>query len=671
MTFMGAYNCDPYTDAVKVYCQLQGYIVGSGAFPDTYTCMCGNCGEPYTLANTAPTTGWPQYNYSGLNTIEIILLNNDICLSYINVTLNYTIPPPVATSVKPTDGPVDGGTVVTVTGSNFDNYTYCSFDDQPASGTLLSSTLLQCTSPPAVNGSGVVAFDVKTAETSRSMHETATVAGNLQFNYYAQVVLEKVSPSEGGTDGGTDLTVSGEQLFDSGYIHCRFVPASNRTQAVVAGGFVSGHVTCITPEWTEAETVYLSVTLNNQQYSNALHFKFKREKAQTYVWLIAGVAGLCFVLVIALIALWIRYKRNMDGYKRIRDGNQDIDMREVKLGELIGKGTFGEVYKATWRGATIAVKRLPALPSSKMFLNEFQKEIILMKSLRHPHILQFLGSSMNPPDICIAIEFMCRGSLYSILHNYSVDLSWQLTISMLVDASSGCLYLHSCKPPIVHRDLKSHNLLVDEFWRVKVCDFGLSTFIEQTSQSMTACGTPCWTAPEVMRHLHYSEKADVYSFGMVMWECLTRSEPFPKMPVMRVLLTVAHEHKRPLIPDWAPDIYVKLLTRCWADEPNLRPEFAEILPELEAMHAELDSMDKPQCVPEVPEPLEPLPENEQTPLLGLSSSPSSPTSGASVSSRGGVTLQSNYGTGVTVDSDNSSAGGDIVPAIVDADGDMQ
>jgi len=154
---------------------------------------------------------------------------------------------------------------------------------------------------------------------------------------------------------------------------------------------------------------------------------------------------------------------------------------------------------------------------------------------------------------------------------------------MCIDAAKGCVYLHDCTPVIVHRDLKSHNLLVDENWKVKVCDFGLSTIVEQASRTMTACGTPCWTAPEVLRNQRYTEKADVYSFGVVLWECATREDPFVGMPPFQVIFAVGREGLRPPLPRICPPEFAKLITDCWDEKPNIRPSMKDVLSRLESI----------------------------------------------------------------------------------------
>jgi len=137
-------------------------------------------------------------------------------------------------------------------------------------------------------------------------------------------------------------------------------------------------------------------------------------------------------------------------------------------------------------------------------------------------------------------------------------------------------YLHSIK--IIHRDLKSHNLLVDKNWVVKVADFGLSRSVDDfNNKIMTACGTPCWTAPEVIRNLRYTYKADVYSFAICLWELLARTDPFPGMPPTQVVLAVAAQNIRPTMDQNWPVTFRSILGKCWDEEPDNRPLFDELI----------------------------------------------------------------------------------------------
>eukprot|EP01116_Phalansterium_solitarium_P008208 TRINITY_DN2170_c0_g1_i1.p1 TRINITY_DN2170_c0_g1~~TRINITY_DN2170_c0_g1_i1.p1 ORF type:complete len:192 (+),score=42.35 TRINITY_DN2170_c0_g1_i1:257-832(+) len=179
---------------------------------------------------------------------------------------------------------------------------------------------------------------------------------------------------------------------------------------------------------------------------------------------------------------------------------------------------------------------------------------------------------------------MPRGSLFGILHRRSFDLSWSLIIRIAMDVARGMNYLHKCTPIIIHRDLKSHNLLVDETFKVKVCDFGLARLLgQQTDKEMTSCGTPSWTAPEVLRNEHYTESADIYSYGVVLWELVTRSEPHQGMPPFQVVFAVGTQGLRPTIPDSCPSEFRQLIEDCWSEIPHDRPKFDQMMKRLEDM----------------------------------------------------------------------------------------
>jgi len=137
---------------------------------------------------------------------------------------------------------------------------------------------------------------------------------------------------------------------------------------------------------------------------------------------VLGISGLAALGLIGLFIALIKSRFKQDGYEQIVEGKQ-ITIDEVRLGVRIGKGNFGEVYKAYWRGAEIAVKKLPAHNMTDQFLKDFHKEVSLMRALRHPNVIQFLGSCTVVPDICICTEYMPRGSLYKIFTRSITDVN--------------------------------------------------------------------------------------------------------------------------------------------------------------------------------------------------------------------------------------------------------
>jgi len=265
--------------------------------------------------------------------------------------------------------------------------------------------------------------------------------------------------------------------------------------------------------------------------------------------------------------------------------DKQLVFSDILLGERIGRGSFGEVYMGTWYQTQVAVKKLPLemLRSNASVLEEFNREINLLRALRHPNILQFLGSCSIPPNVCLVTEYMPRGDLHKIIHDKSVNLDKALMKKIALDVSRGMLYLHSSNPVVIHRDLKSHNVLIGEHWNAKVADFGLCKIIqswEETSK-YTPCGTPKWAAPEVLRNENYTTKADVYSFAIILWEMSTRQDPFPGMSAFELIVQVGKHGLRPgVLTDSNP--LAPIIAECWEDNPKLRPSFERILAILDA-----------------------------------------------------------------------------------------
>ncbi|XP_031102668.1 serine/threonine-protein kinase CTR1-like [Ipomoea triloba] len=258
----------------------------------------------------------------------------------------------------------------------------------------------------------------------------------------------------------------------------------------------------------------------------------------------------------------------------------DIPWTDLVLKEKIGAGSFGIVHRADWNGSDVAVKILMEQDFHPERLQEFLREVAIMKRLRHPNIVLFMGAVTQPPNLSIVTEYLSRGSLYRLLHKHGARemLDERRRLSMAYDVSKGMNYLHKRNPPIVHRDLKSPNLLVDKKYTVKVCDFGLSRLKANTFlSSKSAAGTPEWMAPEVLRDEPSNEKSDVYSFGVILWELATLQQPWSNLNPAQVVAAVGFKCKRLEIPrDLNPQV-AKIIEACWANEPWKRPSFANIM----------------------------------------------------------------------------------------------
>ncbi|MFS7909468.1 putative protein kinase TKL-CTR1-DRK-2 family [Helianthus anomalus] len=152
----------------------------------------------------------------------------------------------------------------------------------------------------------------------------------------------------------------------------------------------------------------------------------------------------------------------------------EIKWEDLLIGECIGRGSYGNLYHAMWYGSDVAVKLFHKQEYySHDLILSFRQEVSVMKRLRHPNILLFMGAVITPHHVCIVTEFLCRGSLFQLLHRRRVRFNLKHHVHMALDIARGMTYLHCCLPPIIHCDLKSSNLRVDKNWTVKIADFGL------------------------------------------------------------------------------------------------------------------------------------------------------------------------------------------------------
>ncbi|KAL7112227.1 hypothetical protein ACP275_05G138900 [Erythranthe tilingii] len=269
----------------------------------------------------------------------------------------------------------------------------------------------------------------------------------------------------------------------------------------------------------------------------------------------------------------------------VLNGVAEILWEDLQIGERIGIGSYGEVYRAEWNGTEVAVKKFMKQDISDNALAQFKCEVEIMLRLRHPNVVLFMGAVTRPPNMSILTEFLPRGSLYKLLHRPNIQLDEKLRIKMALDVAKGMNYLHSSHPIIVHRDLKTLNLLVDKNWVVKVCDFGMSRLQHHTFlSSKSAAGTAEWMAPEVLRSEPSNEKSDVYSFGVILWELATLQVPWTEMNSMQVVGAVGFQNRRLEIPPIVDPLVSNLISDCWNTDPQARPSFAQIITRLKCLH---------------------------------------------------------------------------------------
>ncbi|RLN48028.1 hypothetical protein BBJ29_005106 [Phytophthora kernoviae] len=262
--------------------------------------------------------------------------------------------------------------------------------------------------------------------------------------------------------------------------------------------------------------------------------------------------------------------------------------------QLISRGAFGEVYSGVFNGQQVAIKMLlPATRGNLKHVNDFLGEAKLHATMDHPHIVAFMGVAWDSlSDLCVLLEYMDSGELRTLLNTYEkekypIGYNRQKT-TIALQVAHALTYLHSLVPPVIHRDLKSRNILFNSDMDAKLSDFGISR--ERLDSTMTAgVGTSLWMAPEVMMGERYDDKADMFSFGVVMSELDVHSLPYARvkrenlessgrtMADSVLLQRVAHGTAKAEFSDASPQEVIDLGRACMQVDPTQRPTAAEAL----------------------------------------------------------------------------------------------
>ncbi|XP_028090044.1 serine/threonine-protein kinase STY46-like isoform X2 [Camellia sinensis] len=280
-------------------------------------------------------------------------------------------------------------------------------------------------------------------------------------------------------------------------------------------------------------------------------------------------------------------KREPDHLTIPNDGTDvwEIDPQLLNFEIKIASGSYGDLYKGTYCGQEVAVKVLKPGRVDSDLQKEFAQEVFIMRKVRHKNVVQFIGACTKPPSLCIVTEFMSGGSVYDYLHKQRGTFKLPSLLRVAIDISKGMNYLHQNN--IIHRDLKAANLLMDENEVVKVADFGVARVKAQTGVMTAETGTYRWMAPEVIEHRPYDHKADIFSFGIVLWELLTGKLPYDYLTPLQAAVGVVQKGLRPTIPKNTHPKLAELLERCWQHDPNLRPDFSEIIDILQQIAKEV------------------------------------------------------------------------------------
>jgi len=258
---------------------------------------------------------------------------------------------------------------------------------------------------------------------------------------------------------------------------------------------------------------------------------------------------------------------------------------ELEYGARLGKGQYGTVFLGKCRGVQVAIKKLNDQNLDDETIEDFRKEVNILRSIRHPNLLLFMGACTAGGQLAIVTEFVPGDNLQNILKNDKIALSMLVRLKIAKECAVGINWLHQSKPCIIHRDIKPANMLITKDNHVKVCDFGFAAVKERGKKLENpdgAPGSPIWMGPEVLRGDPVDEKSDVYSFGIVLWEILTRKAPFAHHTQLKSFMkAIVEKHERPPLPENTPPAFRELIERCWTANPVDRPSMAEILPAID------------------------------------------------------------------------------------------
>ncbi|GMH74737.1 hypothetical protein TrST_g5911 [Triparma strigata] len=279
-----------------------------------------------------------------------------------------------------------------------------------------------------------------------------------------------------------------------------------------------------------------------------------------------------------------------NSYINTNKKNMTVHFNEIHVLETLASGQVTSIFKAVWRkergggtkGNKLVACKCAGLKNGKgeeKDLKDLREEGIIAAPLKHENICRLLGVADSPESHCLVYEYCAGGSLHQLLADPSKPYEY---LSIALDIASGMAYLHSKN--IIHRDLKSTNVLLDSNMRAKIADFGLSINCNNHGKELTAeTGTYRWMAPEVIRHETYSSNADVYSFGIVLWQLVARDVPFGNLTPIQAAFAVAKEDRRPQIPPHAKPALAQLISSAWHADQSCRPSFLLLVQSLASL----------------------------------------------------------------------------------------
>jgi len=278
----------------------------------------------------------------------------------------------------------------------------------------------------------------------------------------------------------------------------------------------------------------------------------------------------------------LAFSTGMDGEDRGDSGPSFLVLPKVKIEEIeqlenIGWGSTGVVKRCIWQEKEVAIKFMFPDTDAK----KFKTELDHWCAIKHPNAVNVFAACTEQDNLCLVMEYMKEGSLKSYLHkkNAGKPTSWPMLYRIALDIAFVLQHLHSINR--VYRDLNSENVLLQSLDFeghlpvAKICDLGDCKIL---SKVMTPnVGQIAYMAPEVFQGDSYTRKADVYSYGILLWEMIARQEPFGDESFLSEISNKVIDGVRPKLPVYCPPSVAQLIKECWHQDPDSRPSFSEII----------------------------------------------------------------------------------------------
>lgn len=270
---------------------------------------------------------------------------------------------------------------------------------------------------------------------------------------------------------------------------------------------------------------------------------------------------------------------------------EKVHYSDLEFVENLGSGEFGQVFRGCYRGEEVAIKQLYWDDTvSERVMRDLAKEIEAFRSLRHKRLVRFIGACLEMPHLCLVTEYMPGGSLHHLLHVRKLQLPLLHATNMCLQIADGVMYLHSQTPIIVHRDLKTLNVVLDLSLNVKICDFGLTEPMERTHfTKRNNGGSPRYMAPELFdAKTKITEKIDLWAMACIFVEIYGGSVPYRDISTLAELTREMLMHRRkPSIPKTIPEEVRQIISSCLNFDYRMRPKCTQIFERLKIAKKQL------------------------------------------------------------------------------------